>query len=220
MMRWLDRLLGRAHAPDAAGLARYAVIDTETSGLDVTCDRLLTIGAVGVTDGRVDPADAFYAVLRQPAPTVGEDVLIHRVGVGEQATGDDPAAVLRAFRDWCDGRWAVGFHAEFDRRMLERALRDQRLTSLPLRGWIDLAVLAPAVAAGGPGPEGKTPVSLDDWLSRFGIDDCERHHALGDAHATAQLLLPVLHAARARGLHSPTALCAESAAAAKLRAMR
>jgi len=79
-MRWLDRLLRRNPPPGADTLARYAVIDTETSGLDVARDRLLTIGAVGVYDDRVETADAFYAVLRQPAPTVGEDILIHRVG--------------------------------------------------------------------------------------------------------------------------------------------
>ncbi|MCE2946416.1 MAG: exonuclease domain-containing protein [bacterium] len=221
MMRWLDRILRRR--PASAGAAsppRYAVIDTETSGLDVARDRLLTIGAVGVRDGRVETADAFYAVLRQPAPTVGQDILIHRVGTGEQAAGEDPATVLAAFSRWCEGRWAVGFHAGFDRRMIERTLREHRLEPSPLRGWIDLAVVAPLLLAGRAGPGGKAPMSLDEWLDSFGIDDCERHHALGDAQATAQLLLPVLHAAQARGLADPAALSAESEAALKLRAMR
>lgn len=218
-MRWLERLLNRIPVSDAALPARFAVIDTETSGLDVSRDRLLSIGAVGVCEGRIDLADGFYAVLRQPAPTAGEDILIHRVGTGEQSAGTDPGTVLEAFRNWCDGRWAVGFHAGFDRRMLERTLREHRLAPLRLGGWIDLAVIAPALLPGRLRPDGKTPVSLDDWLASFGIDDCERHHALGDAQATAQLLLPVLHAAPARGLAHPASLCAESEAALKLRSM-
>lgn len=219
-MRWLDRLLRRNPPAGTDTPARYAVIDTETSGLDVARDRLLTIGAVGVYDDRVETADAFYAVLRQPVPTVGEDILIHRVGTGEQAGGEDPAAALASFERWCDGRWAVGFHAGFDRRMIERTLRAHGHAAPPLRGWIDLAVVAPLLLPARQGPGGKTPVSLDDWLASFGIDDCERHHALGDAQATAQLLLPVLHAAQARGLGDPAALCAESEAALQLRSMR
>ena len=81
---------------------------------------------------------------------------------------------------------------------------------------VDLAVLAPALM-----PErrlrGKRPASLDEWLEALGIDEVDRHDALGDAYATAQLLLPLLHAARARGLTRPAALAAESAAAARLR---
>ena len=219
-MRWFDRLLRRRPPDGTATPARYAVIDTETTGLDAARDRLLTIGAVGVCDDRVETADAFYAVLRQPEPTIGEDILIHRVGTGEQAAGEDPAAALTAFERWCDGRWAVGFHAGFDRRMIERTLRAPGHAAPPLRGWIDLAVIAPLLLPARQDPGGKVPVSLDDWLTSFGIDDCERHHALGDAQATAQLLLPVLHAAKARGLTDPAALCAESDAALKLRSMR
>jgi len=218
-MRWLDRLRQRLRPSEVAAPARFAVIDTETSGLDVTRDRLLSIGAIGVCGGRIDLADSFYAVLQQRAPTVGEDILIHRVGTAEQSAGTDPATALAAFRTWCEGRWAVGFHAGFDRRMLERALRTHALAPPRLAGWIDLAVIAPAVLPGRQRPDGKAPVSLDDWLASFGIDDCERHHALGDAQATAQLLLPVLHAASARGLPDAASLCAESAAALKLRSM-
>jgi DNA polymerase-3 subunit epsilon len=141
-------------------------------------------------------------------------------GTGEQAGGEDPVTALAAFERWCDGRWAVGFHAGFDRRMIERTLRAHGHAAPPLRGWIDLAVVAPLLLPGRQGPNGKAPVSLDDWLASFGIDGCERHHALGDAQATAQLLLPVLHAAQARGLADPAALCAESEAALKLRSMR
>jgi len=231
-MRWLDRLRQRlaGHArprrgnagEDSSGAA-FAIIDTETTGLDVTRDRLLSIGAVGVTGARIDPADSFYAVLQQDAPSRSADILIHRVGTGEQAAGDDPGAALDAFSAWCGSRWAVAFHAGFDRRMLERAYRAQRRPPPALAGWIDLAVLAPllfperAVTASS---AGSPVVSLDDWLAAFGIDEGDRHNALGDALSTAHLLLPVLARAGTRGLADPAALARESAAAESLRAMR
>jgi DNA polymerase III subunit epsilon len=224
-MRWLERFLHRkaTSTPATRCAGRFVVIDTETSGLDVTRDRLLAIGGVAVSDGAVDPSDSFYAVLRQPAPTLGEDILIHRIGTGEQSAGDDPAAVLRAFAAWCDGRWAAGFHSEFDRRMLERACREYGCAQPAVGGWIDLAVMAPLVLAQRAGTlprtKGHDP-GLDTWLAAFGIDEVDRHNALGDAVATAALLLAVLKAAPQRGLDDPPKLAAESRAALQLRSMR
>jgi len=214
---WLARLRGRvrAAARDHAGFD-LVVVDTETTGLDITRDRLLSIGAVGVRDGVLDFADSYHALLRQAAPTNGADILIHRIGTGQQVNGEPPAQVLQAFASWCAGRWAVGYHAEFDRRMLERTCREAGLPAPALAGWMDLAVLAPALL-----PDrrvrGRRPASLDEWLDSYGIDEVDRHDALGDAVATAQLLLPVLRAARARGLNRAAALAAEGAAAARLR---
>lgn len=214
---WFTRLRLRRHAPAGAG-ERFdgVVVDTETTGLDVARDRLLSIGGVGVRDGWLDFADSFHVLLRQESPTRGADILIHRIGTGQQASGEPPEQALRAFSAWCAGRWAVGYHAEFDRRMLERACREARLPTPDLAGWMDLAVLAPALL-----PDRRVrdhrPASLDDWLESYGIDEVDRHDALGDALATGQLLLPVLHAARARGLINAAALAAESAAATRLR---
>lgn len=214
---WLARLRQRVRAParDPEGFD-LVVIDTETSGLDIARDRLLSIGAVGVRDGVLDFADSYHALLRQEAPTHGADILIHCIGTGQQAHGEPPAQVLQTFAAWCAGRWAVGYHAEFDRRMLERACREAGQPAPAVAGWMDLAVLAPALL-----PErrvrGRRPASLDDWLDSYGIDEVDRHDALGDAVATAQLLLPVLQAARARGLISAAALAAEGAAAGRLR---
>lgn len=212
---WFARLFGDHPRSDRAIPATYAVIDTETSGPDAARDRLLTLGAVGVADGRIVPADSFYAVLRQDAPTLGDDIFIHRIGTGEQSEGVDPVHALDRFRDWCGDRWAVGFHAGFDRHMLERRLRELGCPALNLSGWIDLAVVAPVLF-----PERAGLESLDDWLVSFGITDFDRHNALGDAFATAALLLPVLARAHVRGLVSPAALAAESRAATQLRAMR
>ena len=43
-------------------------------------------------------------------------------------------------------------------------------------------------------------------MESFGIDTFQRHHALGDAWAIAQLLLAAQAKASARGAHSPQAL--------------
>ena len=62
--------------------------------------------------------------------------------------------------------------------------------------WLDLALLAPLLLPEGPGF--RRP--LDDWLAHFRIPVYQRHGALADAYATAQLWLALLPRARAQGL--------------------
>ncbi len=74
----------------------------------------------------------------------------------------------------------MAFHAAFDRRSWQRALRQAGLPALRNR-WIDLAELAPALH-----PDTKAR-ALDDWLDAFGIGVTARHQAGSDAFATAML---------------------------------
>ena len=85
----------------------------------------------------------------------------------------------------------VVFNASFNRSMLERAL-NEHLGLVPSFVWIDLYFLLPSLF-----PEKRDrPGRLADWMAAFGIETFQRHHALGDAWAIAQLFL----AAQARAL--------------------
>lgn len=161
---------------------RWVVIDCETSGLDTARDRLLSVGAVAVRNGGVALADAFAARVQQTAPSAPENIVIHGIGGDAQLQGRPLAEVIGdLFRFVGDGV-PVAFHAPFDAGILRRH-------GLQLREkWLDLAEATPALL-----PErAKGSGTLDDWLEAFGIDVHMRHDALGDAFATAQLLLVVL----------------------------
>ncbi len=90
----------------------------------------------------------------------------------------------------------VAFRAEFDRVMLERAMRD--VLGVPLGLPLD----RPRVPAAGAVSGHECCDSLDEWLAHFGGDIAVRHHALADAYATAQLLQIALAAADAAGMES------------------
>jgi DNA polymerase-3 subunit epsilon len=60
--------------------------------------------------------------------------------------------------------------------------------------WLDLAILLPALF---PGTECRT---LDEWLDHLRVGATDRHSALGDALATAQLMQVLLAAARKVGM--------------------
>jgi DNA polymerase III subunit epsilon len=180
----------RTEAPSlrqAHAALRYVVVDVETTGLDTRTDRLIAIGAVGVTGSALHVNDAFAAVLRQPRPSAEHNILVHQIGGEAQLSGADPERALVDFLAFVGKAPLVAFHAQFDRTMLERAYRE--MLGMPLGlPWIDVAMVLPALY-----PKVGCE-SLDDWLVHFGVEVSARHDALADAWGTAELFLIALDA--------------------------
>ena len=183
--------------PLHAGLERQrvVVVDVESSGLDPRRDRLISIGAVVVRGGLLRLDESFQTLLQQERPSSDQNILVHRIGAFEQLSGGEPSVGLLDFLTFAGKDPLIAFHADFDRVLIERAAR-AALGAMPDNTWLDLAALAPALF---PGRAGRGR-ALDDWLRAFGIEHPDRHNALADAVATAQLLLAALAAAREQGL--------------------
>lgn len=220
-MSWLDRLFRRPPALTAAqqtallayqesarggehtalDMQRFVVVDVETSGLDVFSDRLIAIGAVIVACSAVQLGQGFEVVLRQPVASSVDNILVHGIDGTTQTTGVEPADGLLAFLAYLGNAPLVAFHADFDRTMINRATKTWLGMTIH-NAWLDLAWIAPALypelAAG--------RRALDDWTAVFQIDNLNRHNAVADACATAQLLLIMLARAQARSRSSLTDL--------------
>ena len=178
-MSWLRRT--------PIGQARWVAIDCETSGLDAARDRLLSVGAVTVREGRIELGTRMSALVRQAAPSASANILVHGIGGDAQLGGRPVDEVLRELDAYVADAVPVGFHADFDAAVLRRHGFTAR------ERWLDLARIAPALFPG------RKAQALEDWLGEFGIAVHARHDALGDAFSTAQLLLVVLaEAARQR----------------------
>ena len=190
LLPWLDPRLAR---PAAKG--RWVVVDVETSGLNAARDTLISIGALGVNDGCIDFADSFEVVLRQDAPSERRNIEVHGIGGSEQLGGEEPRRALEEFLAFVRHDPLVAFHAPFDALVLRRAIRE-RLGVRFRRPWLDLADVAPLAWPG------RASGGLDPWLEAFCIPMSQRHRAVVDCLATAQLLLPVLHAAPRLGAPS------------------
>ncbi len=179
--------------PDArldlpVGEARYVVVDVETSGLNLMEDRLISIGAVAVVNGKIDFGDSFYAVLQQQAASGKRNILLHGIGTAAQLEGEPPADALLDFLDYLGKSPLVAFHVTFDETMIRRAMREHLGLSLR-HPWLDLAYVMPGL---NPALARKYR-ALDHWIAHFGIRIDARHNALADALATAQLF-QVAHA--------------------------
>jgi DNA polymerase-3 subunit epsilon len=185
LARWLDR------GGDSAAAARWVVVDCETSGLDTTRDRLISIGAVTVTAQRIRAGDGFEVLVRQEQPSSPQNILVHGIGAAAQSSGTPLAQALQAFFAYAGAFALVAYHASFDRSVLERAAASTGARWR--RDWLDLARLLPVLFS----DKAKRCKDLDAWLAEFGIVHPARHEALGDAYATAQLFQIAL--ARALG---------------------
>jgi len=173
----------------------WIVVDVETGGLNPRADPLLAIGAVRVVGNTIAMAPTCEVRLRQAEATASDNILVHGITTGEQLAGTEPATALLDWLAYAGGSPRLAYHAAFDRVALERATT----ASLGLKDgatWLDLALLAPLLLPSGPGFNRP----LDDWLAHFRIPVYQRHGALADAYATAQLWLALLPLARAQGL--------------------
>ena len=216
-MNWLDRLLGRKPGltpQQAQRLAawqalpvppqdrafsesRYVVVDVESSGLNISRDRLIAIGAVAVANGRIQLDDSFEIVLQQARVSEKGNILIHGIGGTAQREGMPPADALLAFLEYLGKDPLVAFHVAFDESMISRAMRT--FLGLEFRhAWVDLAYVAPALY-----PQlARRHRTLDDWMGLFRIGNYARHNALADALSTAELLLALRQRLEARGAAS------------------
>jgi len=187
---WLER---SALSLDFAQ-AGFVVVDTETSGLDVRHDRLLSIGACLVEGCSISLDHSFYRELRQEVASGVDNILLHGIGAQAQLRGDPHAVALRAFLEFAGKRPLVAFNAPFDHAFLARDVR-QHLHTRFAPTWIDAAELPKALFPA----EAQVEKTLDDWLLHLAIEDIERHNALGDAYATAQFFIVMLAKARREG---------------------
>jgi DNA polymerase III subunit epsilon len=197
LARWRD--LPRVPQRQSLEQARFVVLDTETSGLDMRKDRLLSIGAVAVRAGAVKLSEAFDCVLRQNEASADANIVIHGISGSEQLHGEPAPEALLRFLDYAEKDTLIAFHAHFDRSFIDGALR-RHLGCASAGAWLDLAELLPALFVG------VAASQLDEWLTHFGITPARRHSALGDAGACAQLLLIALSQARAKGIADLRAL--------------
>lgn len=175
--------------------ARYVVVDVETTGLNLMTDTLISIGAVAVVGGRVVLGDSFSVVLQQRQSSDKSNILVHGISGSAQREGVPPADALLDFLEYLGDAPLVAFHVAFDETMIHRALR-QYLGFSFKHPWLDLAYVMPALNR----DLIRSHRVLDDWIRRYDIQISERHNALADALATAQLLQVAQSQARKRDI--------------------
>lgn len=180
---------------------RWVVVDTETTGLNLNRDCLLSIGAVVIEDGAIDLGACFERTLQYSSNKTAPSVLIHGLSPSALAAGSEPKEALLDFLEFVGDSPLLAFHAWFDQHMLGKALKDNLGYKSPHR-WLDVADIAPMLF---PDQVGRL-AGLDNWVEHFALQVEERHHASADALVTAELCMILFSHARRQGTDSPALL--------------
>ncbi|TDK56973.1 3'-5' exonuclease [Pseudomonas moraviensis] len=177
---------------------RWVVLDLETTGLNMSKDRVLSIGAVVIEDGAIDFRQQFERTLQCRELKLSPSVLIHGLGPNAIAAGSDPVEALLELLEFIGDSPVLAFHAPFDQHMLGRALKEHLGYKLQ-HVFLDVADIAPLLC-----PQAQIrEAGLDEWIEWFRLEVFERHNASADALATAELALILFSRARAQQIHSP-----------------
>lgn len=172
--------------------ADFVVVDLETTGLDAVGASILEIGAVRVSGLRI--VDRFETLVRPPGKL--PRAIVTLTGICDAMVAEAPTMrpALRSFARWLDRTPTAPFvahNASFDHRFVTRALD---LSGLPPYCGV---VLCTRKLARRLIPElGR--YNLDHVCAHFGVSNRARHRALGDAEATARVLIDLLEIAEKR----------------------
>jgi DNA polymerase-3 subunit epsilon len=177
---------------------RFCVLDCETTGLDPRRHRIISIGAVAVTEGQIALGDSLEVLLRVRFNTAA--TLVHGITRSETRYALDEPDALCALLGYLGDGVIVGHHISHDLAMIDAALArygDARLLNRHLdTGQLMLALMDQGAFGTAPGLQ---DLSLDGLCRFFDIVPHDRHTAPGDAFLTASILLRLLRVAARNG---------------------
>lgn len=179
----------------------FVVLDTETTGTDLSSDRVVSFAALKVKGNEIDIHSAVDWRVRGKLPSSNDSIEIHGVLNRELEAGLPEQRFVEKLIQFVGSAILVGYRPGFDMAMLNATVREQtkggRIANRTLDVYelgmrIDYPVKPPFV-----NPE---PYRLDKMCDRYDIDQPDRHTAMGDAYATAILLLKQLSRLEAQGI--------------------
>ncbi|GAB4277365.1 MAG: hypothetical protein Kow0092_33160 [Deferrisomatales bacterium] len=174
----------------------YVVFDSETTGLHPSKgDRLVSLSAVRIRRGRIQPADTFHTLINPERPIPPESIRFH--GIDDAQVRDAPTVeqVLPSFYEYVGDAVLVAHNAAFDKKFLDLAAGRARLPHLE-NPVLDTLFLSYGIHKDFEGH------NLDAIARRLGIEVEGRHTSMGDAKATAEVFLRLISLLSARGIHT------------------
>lgn len=172
----------------------FVVFDSETTGLDPKADDVVQIGAVRIVNGKRVQSEAFESLVNPGRPIPAASTKVH--GVSTEMVQDAPRfdTVCQAFHKFSNDAVIVAHNAPFDMAFLHRQSKPLGLSfDHPILDTVHLS----AVVFGGSAKH-----TLDALCDRLDITIPPelRHTAMGDAVATADVLVALIPVLEARGI--------------------
>ncbi len=171
----------------------FTVFDTETTGLNPRGgDEILSIGAVRIVNNRILGEEIFDRLVNPQRPVSKESVKIHGIDPALLVTKPTIDIILPLFHRFSEDTVLVAHNAAFDMCMLQ--LKEKTTGIKFLNPVLDTLLLS-AIVHPAHGNH-----SLEAISERIGVRVVGRHTALGDAMATAEILLKLIPLLEKKGI--------------------
>ncbi|MCY4219260.1 MAG: DUF294 nucleotidyltransferase-like domain-containing protein [Gammaproteobacteria bacterium] len=171
------------------------VIDTETTGLDTTKDRIIQIGGVHIKSGVLDETDNCNQLLNPERliPDISRN--IH--GISDQDVCNSPtfSEFRSEFKNWLGESVVIGHSIGFDLAMFKREHELSKSKWVAPR-TIDIRHMVDILSPNLPN------FSLETLASWQKIQVHDRHDALADAVMTAKVFLALVPLLREKGIRT------------------
>ncbi|HSM31182.1 MAG TPA: exonuclease domain-containing protein [Woeseiaceae bacterium] len=170
--------------------AELVCLDIETTGLDPATVDMLSIGWVLIRNGRVDLSTAESHVVK-PSGDVGDSPAIHGLTDSVVDQGISPEEAMQRVLEVLKGRVLVVHHAGLDKKLLDRLCKDQFGDKL-LVPVVDTMALENRHMSRQHHLEDTRSLRLPDLRKHYNLPWYRGHDCLGDAIATAELLIAMV----------------------------
>lgn len=189
---------------------RFVALDTETTGLSVWRDSVVSIAAVEVVDGHPAAAPLIDTHVRPGRPIPAGATAIHGIADADVVAAPPLSALWRQLNVLFDDAVIVGHDIGFDVAILKR---EARRAALPWHAPSTLDTRALSMAL----EPRLAHLDLEAVAVRFGVECGARHTALGDALTAARLFGRLAARLEAIGVHTVGAAMAFAERARALR---
>lgn len=170
-------------------------IDTETTGLDAAKARIVQIGAVAVTAGKLDDGTALDLLVDPGIAIPATASRIHNINNAMVRNAPPFREAWQMLQGFAGKRVLIGHSIGFDLAVFEKEAARENLP------WERPRTLCVRLLAQIANP-GLADYTLDMLASWLGVSVEGRHSALGDAKAAAEIFLALLPKLQERGIRT------------------
>ena len=186
-----------------------AVVDTETTGLNVKEDRIVQIGGVHIEGMSISGENRLDVLVNPGLPIPQASSKIHGIYDKDVKDVGQFASVAEILNSFLDGRILIGHNIGFDIAILEQEYERVGLYWQEIL-YLDTMILG---RCANPRLPDHSLETLSTWLQ---IDIQNRHTALGDAQATAEVFLGLVPHLKDKGIRTLAEAYATSAQSSEI----
>ncbi len=155
----------------------FVVFDIETTGFSPVKNRIIEIGAVKISQGKITERFSSFVNPHVPIPFEIERL----TGIKDEMVADaeDIEVVLPQFLDFCEGCVLVAHNASFDMSFIKENMKLQRIEKELT--YVDTVAISRALLTD------MAKHTLDSIAKKLGVSLENHHRAVDDAEATARI---------------------------------